>query len=171
MEQKEAIGGFRRSDVGPPAIHNIKMRDESRGRGRAPDEREDEMCCPGYTDAEGGPVGFRQGSTASEPRPQTACSVSSNDPFILSGPNRSGAKVPLISEWPLQDERQLEHLLATFSKLSASGAWTKQRHKYRTLGSATLFSVIYNIWSKEHKNIPRRSETTAQLAKISSWGD
>lgn len=120
MEQKEAIGGFRRSDVGPPAIHNIKMRDERKGRGRAPDEREDKMCYPGYTDAEGGSVVFRKGSTAS--KPQTACSVSSNDPFILSGPNRCGAKVPLISKWPLQDERQLEHLLATFSKLSASGA-------------------------------------------------
>lgn len=82
MEQKEAIGGFRRSDVGPSAIHNIKMRDERKGRGRAPDEREDKTCCPGYTDAEGGSAVFRQGSTASEPRPETACSVSSNDPFI-----------------------------------------------------------------------------------------
>lgn len=29
MEQKEAIGGFRRSDVGPPAIYNIKMREKA----------------------------------------------------------------------------------------------------------------------------------------------
>lgn len=70
------------------------------------------MRCPGYTDAEGGSVVLRQGSTASEPRTEIACSVSSNDPFIQSGPNHSGVKIPLISEWPLQDERQLEHLLA-----------------------------------------------------------
>lgn len=39
------------------------------------------MCCPGYTDDEGGSVLLRQGSTASEPRPEIACSVSSKDPF------------------------------------------------------------------------------------------